>query len=265
MYSSFCWIIGGEIVGKGILVSIPTLVCRNIFFIQIISLIIQSQRDAIWRKNLLLFGFVPNGLDPPPCVFEILWGTFLKPYFLPIKVPQSVWIFVILPHFPWIMSKPKQKKVPHHLWTQVTKVPPKVWNKATPKHEQIKKFLKKFGFGHDPPPLPLEKLQTEEDFFFRWLPKEKSSLFSHPLVGKKYFLQLGIWQTLPGQTPGRPKYCIHLWAGYEIIHDRTIHQARFDKVRTAITWLLPYFFFIFEKQNPRRDTSIPSVSAGYPM
>ena len=31
-------------------------------------------------------------------------------YFIWTKVPQSVWIFVILPHFPWKMSKPNQKK-----------------------------------------------------------------------------------------------------------------------------------------------------------
>ena len=30
------------------------------------------------------------------------------------------------------------------------------------KHEQNKKFLKKFGFGHDPPPF--WKFQTEADF-----------------------------------------------------------------------------------------------------
>ena len=27
-------------------------------------------REAICRKNLLLFGFFQNGLDPPPCVFN---------------------------------------------------------------------------------------------------------------------------------------------------------------------------------------------------
>jgi len=32
-------------------------------------------REAVFKKNLLLFGFFPNGLDPhpsPPCVFETL-------------------------------------------------------------------------------------------------------------------------------------------------------------------------------------------------
>ena len=55
-------------------------------------------------------------------------------------------------------------------------VPPKIWNKATspsflkkcPNMNRTKKFFEKFGFRHDPPPL--EKFQTEADFFFTWLP-----------------------------------------------------------------------------------------------
>ena len=76
-------------------------------------------REAIQKNNLLTFGFFPNGLDPP-CIFGTLRGTFLKPYFSRTKVPQSVWILVIQPNFPWKMSNPKQKKVPHHLWNQAT-------------------------------------------------------------------------------------------------------------------------------------------------
>ena len=34
------------------------------------------------QKNLLLFGIFLNGLDPPPCIFGTLQGTFLKPYFI---------------------------------------------------------------------------------------------------------------------------------------------------------------------------------------
>ena len=45
-----------------------------------------------------------------------LQETFLKPYFMRTKVPHSVWILVILPYFPWKMSKSMRKKVPHHLW-----------------------------------------------------------------------------------------------------------------------------------------------------
>ena len=33
-------------------------------------------REAITRKNLLLFGKSSNGLTPPPCIFVILQGTF---------------------------------------------------------------------------------------------------------------------------------------------------------------------------------------------
>ena len=72
-------------------------------------------------------------------------GTFLKPYFIWTKVPQSFWILVILPYFPWKMSKPKQKKyliifgirqpppsLPEKFPNSSKKVPQHFWNKVTP-------------------------------------------------------------------------------------------------------------------------------------
>ena len=70
----------------------------------------QLLREAIPRKNLLPFGIFPNGLDPPPVFLESFKELFFKPYFRQTKVPQNVWILVILPHFSWKMSKPKKKK-----------------------------------------------------------------------------------------------------------------------------------------------------------
>ena len=46
----------------------------------------------------------------PRLVLESFKELFLKPYFRRTKVPQNVWILVILPHFSWKMSKPKEKK-----------------------------------------------------------------------------------------------------------------------------------------------------------
>ena len=42
----------------------------------------RNLREAIPRKNLVLFGIFPNSLDPPPCIFGTLRRTFLKPYFI---------------------------------------------------------------------------------------------------------------------------------------------------------------------------------------
>ena len=76
------------------------------------------------KKSAYVWIFSKRLWPPPRCIFGTLWGTFLKPYFIWTKVPQSVWILVIHPHFPWKMSNPKQKKVPHHLWNQAT-LPPR--------------------------------------------------------------------------------------------------------------------------------------------
>ena len=77
---------------------------------------------------------------PPPCTFGTLWGTFLKPYFIWTKVPQSVWILAILPPFPWKMSKPKQKK---YLIIFGIRQPPPLFLKNV--QTQAEKFLKTFG------------------------------------------------------------------------------------------------------------------------
>ena len=57
----------------------------------------------------------------PPLYFWNPLGTFLKPYIRRTKVPQTVWILVILPHLTWKISKPMEK------------IP-------------AEKFFKKFGF-----------------------------------------------------------------------------------------------------------------------
>ena len=51
---------------------------------------------------------------------------FLKPYFRRTKVPQNIWILVILPHFSWKTSESMEKK-----------------------------FLKMFGIWSPPPHSPL--------------------------------------------------------------------------------------------------------------
>ena len=56
-------------------------------------------REAIQRKNLLLFGFFQFRLDPPPCcLLESFEELFSKPDFIRTKVPQSVWTLVIPPN-----------------------------------------------------------------------------------------------------------------------------------------------------------------------
>ena len=62
---------------------------------------------------------------PGPLYFWNASGNFKKKtYFTWTKVPQSVWILVILPDIPWKMSNQKQKKVPNHLRNQATPPPP---------------------------------------------------------------------------------------------------------------------------------------------
>jgi hypothetical protein len=80
------------------------------------------------------------------------------------------------------------RKVPQKFWNEVTPPPPFLKNfqtqaetflkkfgirqttslskKKIPNINLKKQFLKTFQFGHDPPPPPLEKFQTEADFFF---------------------------------------------------------------------------------------------------
>ena len=53
--------------------------------------------------------WIPRPPPPLPLYFWMPSRNFFKPYFIWIKVPQSVWILGILPHFPWKIYKPKQK------------------------------------------------------------------------------------------------------------------------------------------------------------
>ena len=76
---------------------------------------------------------------PPPCTFGTLWGTFLKPYFIWTKVPQSVWILAILPPFPWKMSKPKQKK--YLIIFGIRQPPPSSWKMSKLKPKSSSKLL----------------------------------------------------------------------------------------------------------------------------
>ena len=74
------------------------------------------------KKSVYVWIFFQTALTPP-LYFCNASRNFLKPHFIWTKVPQSVWILVLLPHFPWKMSNQKQKKVPHHLWNQATPPP----------------------------------------------------------------------------------------------------------------------------------------------
>ena len=56
-------------------------------------------------------------------------------------VTQSVWIWVILPHLIGNCPSQSRKKVPQHLWNQVT--PPAPFRKNV--QTQLEKFLNKFG------------------------------------------------------------------------------------------------------------------------
>ena len=57
-------------------------------------------REAIQKKNLLLFGFFQFRLEPPAP--DVFWNPssnfFSKPDFIRTKVPQSVWTLVIPPN-----------------------------------------------------------------------------------------------------------------------------------------------------------------------
>ena len=55
-------------------------------------------REAIQRKNLLLYGFFQFRLDHPPCFLESFEELFSKPDLIRTKVPQSVWTLVIPPN-----------------------------------------------------------------------------------------------------------------------------------------------------------------------
>ena len=71
-------------------------------------------RETIWEKNQFLFVFFqsdPELRAPPPlCFFTPFTNLKKKKKIIWTKVPQSVWILVILPNIHWKMSKPKQKK-----------------------------------------------------------------------------------------------------------------------------------------------------------
>ena len=54
----------------------------------------------------------------PPSFFWAFLINYLKHYVIQTKVPQSVWVFVILLHFPLNMSIPKQNKGSYHLWNR---------------------------------------------------------------------------------------------------------------------------------------------------
>ena len=129
---------------------------------------------------------------------------FQTAYFIRTKVPQSVLVLVILLHFCWKLLKTKQKKVPHHLWNQVTppphlekffkqkqkrssnslelgnpplsekipnvgrKVPQSVWNQATPplteKCPSINRTKKFLNMFGFEHEPPLERTKTNSDF-----------------------------------------------------------------------------------------------------
>ena len=116
---------------------------------------------------------------PPPCIFGTLWGTFLKPCFSWTKVPQSVWILVILPHLPWKMCKSKQKKFPHYLWKiskhkqkcsskslELGNPPPFLKNVQT--WTEQKSSSKPLDSDMTPPP-PFGKIPNRSRFFPGWL------------------------------------------------------------------------------------------------
>ena len=48
---------------------------------RIVRVSIVLLREAIWQKDLLTFGFFPNGLDPPPLYFWNASRNFLKTLF----------------------------------------------------------------------------------------------------------------------------------------------------------------------------------------
>ena len=65
-------------------------------------------REAKQQQKSVSVWFLSKWPWPPrPCVFGLLKGKFKKPFYLPTKVPQSVWILIILPICPCKMSKTK--------------------------------------------------------------------------------------------------------------------------------------------------------------
>ena len=74
---------------------------------------------------------VQMALTPPWYFCNPLRNFFLF-YLRQTKVPPNAWILVILPHFPWTMSKPKKKRSSKYLY-----------------------------FGHPPPSLENSKLKQK--------------------------------------------------------------------------------------------------------
>ena len=144
-----------------------------------VAIAIYNTEGSHLKKICLYLDFFQTTLTPvpPPLCFWNPLRNFFKTFFVPIKVPQSVWIFVILQHFPWIMSKPKQKKVTHHLWNPVPpplppylkisklirKVPQTFWNQATSppplpsKCPNSRREVPPKVWNREPPPPPSEK------------------------------------------------------------------------------------------------------------
>ena len=88
-----------------------------------VAIAIYNAYESHLLKISFCLDFFQTALTRPPLCFWNPLRNFFLTFFIRIKVPQSVWIFVVHQHFPWIMSKPRQKKVPHHLWNQVTPPP----------------------------------------------------------------------------------------------------------------------------------------------
>ena len=102
-----------------------TIVCENMNFLQAAI----EQLELIWRtegkpqKETICFCmvFFKTTLTPSPTpphkLLDSFKELFFKPNFIRTKIPQCVWILVILLNFTWKMSQPLQKiNYSHHLW-----------------------------------------------------------------------------------------------------------------------------------------------------
>ena len=89
-------------------------------------------REAIRTKNLLLFIFFPNDLDPPPpCLFGLkflnVFGFWLSSHIFLGKCLSQ-----------------RRQKVPRHLWNQVR--PPHSWKMSKLKQKSFSTFLESGKF-----------------------------------------------------------------------------------------------------------------------
>ena len=115
---------------------------RSRFFLQMASL-----REAIRKKKRISFGHCPKVASTPSPVFlERFKELFLNLILYKLKFLKVLGFWSSSLIFLGKMSKPKQKKVPHHLWNQAT---PPLFLKNF--QTQAEKFLKKFGLRHSPP------------------------------------------------------------------------------------------------------------------